>query len=550
MSAAETLLGAVILLPLLGALVTALVPKGAGTARRKASAAPDPRAWAGLTAAMGTAACSIALTWYVAAKETAVTLAIGGWDVPLGLRLLADGTGAMFVALTGIVGAAASVVAAVMPGATGSDGRAQPAFWPLWLGCWTGLNTVYLSGDIFNAYVGLELAGLTAVGLVALGGRAAWAAAFRYLVVTVVGSMLFLVAVGLIVSETGTLDFRMAAEHITAVVEGTGAMPVAVVVAVLLGTAGMALKFALAPLHGWLIPAHSSAPSVVSPLLSALVIKAPLLVLFRLWLWVADDSAALTIAAWILGAMGAAALLWGSVMALRQTRLKKLVAYSTVAQAGYWVIALPVIIHPEAAGDDLPGTGAEDTVLFWVLTGTMALIAAHGLAKAALFLVAGLLKERYGTDDLDDLAGAGRAHPALAMTAGLAAVTLAGLPPSLAFGGKWQLVTGAVMADQWWLLGTVVVSTLLSAGYLLRILAPIFRDTGDDGGTSDATSDAIANATAAVSTDGDSRVATAAVGPPIPVTAAGAALALAVLSVAAGFAVVHFDALLQVGGPS
>ncbi|MFD5867859.1 complex I subunit 5 family protein [Corynebacterium sp. NPDC060344] len=513
MNAGELLLGLVVFMPLLGALLTA----AAGTGHRNA------RGPIGIVAAGATAAASLALAIHVGVSGEAVQLSPGGWGEPLGLRWVADGLGVTFVALTGIVGAAASAVAVAMPGATGTGGKPNPAFWPLWMGCWAGLNTVHVSGDFFNIYVGLELAGLTAVGLVALGGRDAWPAAFRYLVVTVVGSMLFLLSVALIAAETGTLDFHRAAD----VIGAQEAMPAAITIAVLLGTAGMALKFALAPLHGWLIPAHSSAPSVVSPLLSALVIKAPVVVLLRLWTGIVDDSAAHAVASCLLGAMGVTALLWGSVMAIRQTRLKKLIAYSTVAQAGYWVLAMPIIGDPDVVEQGLTGPEADHTVLFWVLTGTVALIVAHGLAKAALFLVAGLLKEHYGTDDMGDLAGAGRAHPMLAMTAGLSAVTLAGMPPSLAFGGKWQVATGAVMERQWWILAAIVAATLLSVAYLLRILAPMLRDTGE-------------NRSAAARPTG----------PAIPAAATGAALVLAVAAVASGFVVVHFDALLQIGGPA
>ncbi|PMC62710.1 oxidoreductase [Corynebacterium xerosis] len=544
MNAGELLLGLVIFLPLLGALVTAVAPTtpirtpariadsehgayaGSAGGSRGTVAGVRRTDWRGLSGALialATAAASIALAAHVGAAGESAELAPGGWGAPLGVRWIADGLGVMFVALTGLVGLAASVVAVMLPGATGAGGRPAPAFWPLWLGCWTGLNTVHVSGDFFNIYVGLELAGLTAVGLVALGGRAAWAAAFRYLIVTVVGSMLFLLAVGLIASDTGTLDFRMAAD----IIGSHETMPPAITIAVLLGTAGMALKFALAPLHGWLIPAHSSAPSVVSPLLSALVIKAPVVVLLRLWTGIADESAAHAAASWILGAMGVTALLWGSIMAIRQTSLKKLIAYSTVAQAGYWVVAMPIIGDPDVVGQGLTGPDSDHTVLFWVLTGTVALIVAHGLAKAALFLVAGLLKEHYGTDDMDELSGAGREHPMLAMTAGLSAIALAGMPPSLAFGGKWQVATGAVMERQWWILAVVVVSTLLSVAYLLRILAPMLRDTGES-----------------------RRAAIRPTGPAIPPVVAGAALALAVAAVASGFIVVHFDALLQIGGPA
>src|SRR5699024_8934702 len=157
---------------------------------------------------------------------------------------------------------------------------------------------------------------------VALGRREAWQGALRYLFIAVLGSLLFLVGVGLVVSATGTLDIGQAA----AALEQDPQLAPALVFAMVLITVGLAMKVALLPMHAWLIPAHSAAPSAVSPLLSGLVIKAALFVLLRCWLWLAEHLEQLTLLAWVLGALGAAAVVVGSVAALRQEGLKRLVA--------------------------------------------------------------------------------------------------------------------------------------------------------------------------------------------------------------------------------
>ncbi|MGJ9372377.1 complex I subunit 5 family protein [Nesterenkonia sp. CF4.4] len=441
-------------------------------------------------------------------------LALGGFESPLGITLRADGLSALFLAMTAIVGAVVSCYAAARPAATGKrlvpaaagtrrDGpadapphadvhaRAEPSavwraghagFWPLWLGCWSGLNAVFLSGDLFNTYVGLELVGLTAVSLVALGGRDAWPAALRYLFIAVLGSLLFLIGVALIYSVTGTLDTIASGEVIAELAAGDDADIAAVVLALCLISLGLTLKVALVPLHRWLIPAHSSAPSAVSPLLSALVIKAALFVLLRAWLWVAGPLPELAFLAWVLAGMGAAAILLGSVMALRQSRLKPLIAYSTVAQVGYWFLLLPLLLDPEASAlEGQPGTTLEDgAVLAGALGGTVALALGHGLAKASLFLSAGHLKDLYGTDEIADLRGAGRAHPMLVLGMGLSAVGLIGLPLSLGFTGKWLLATSAVAAGHYWILVVLVAGTLFSAAYLLKAVAPLLVMSEDD----------------------------------------------------------------------
>ncbi|WP_120006474.1 complex I subunit 5 family protein [Nesterenkonia muleiensis] len=437
MTAAELSLGAVVLAPLLAAALAAALPH---TARRALG--------------VGIAALVLLLTGLLAVQTVAgevTELALGGYPAPLGIHLRADGLSVLFLGMTALVGAVVTVFAA-------ASRHTHQAFWTLWLGCWAGLNAVFVSGDLFNTYVGLELVGLTAVALVALGGRGSWAPALRYLFIAVLGSLLLLVGVGLIVSVTGTLDVVQAAE----VLAGRPDAAPAALLALTLITVGLCMKLALLPMHAWLVPAHASAPSAVSPLLSGLVIKAALFVLLRCWLWLTDSSGALSALAplaWGLGAFGAAAVLIGSVMALRQSALKPLAAYSTVAQVGYWFVAFPLLLEEDAA------EGA--------FIGIVALALGHGIAKAGLFLGAGYLKEAYGTDEIEQLRGAGRQHPYAVMGMSLGLVGLIGLPISLGFTGKWNIATAAVAAEHWWILVLLAAGTLLSAGYAVRALAPL-----------------------------------------------------------------------------
>ncbi|ROR72973.1 complex I subunit 5 family protein [Bogoriella caseilytica] len=542
MTLAQFTLGALPLGPLLAAAISVLL-------------APRARRVLGLMTAAGVLVLAGYLTVIVAGGE-AVALPLGGFLPPLGIVIRADGLSVLFLCLAALVGAAVTVYAAALPQTTGerlrtpaaSSGEApaprwqpgHPAFWPLWLGCWAGLNGVFVAGDLFNTYVALELVGLCAVALVALGGSRAWAPALRYLFVAVLGSLLFLIAVGLLVSVTGSLDFAQVAERLA---QSPETHPVALT-ALALATLGLAVKFALVPLHQWLVPAHAGAASAISPLLSALVIKAALFVLLRCWLWVVGpgvtdsvpDGAtsasldALGLMAWIPALMGAAAVVLGSVMALRQDRLKPLVAYSTVAQAGYWTLLFPVVLGPGAdLGDDgwAAGQLADQDVFAAALGGTVALAIGHGLAKGAMFLVAGTFKELYGTDEISRLRSVAREHPLLVMTAGLAAVGLAGLPISLGFTGKWELATAAVAAGHHWILAVLVIGTLLSAAYLLRMIAPLLVESVDE-----------------------ERIEPPARRlPSLPLAARVAPFTLGALTVATGFLGVWMARLLEVGAP-
>ncbi|NLS10820.1 oxidoreductase [Nesterenkonia sp. MY13] len=464
----EFSLGALVLLPLLAAAVVMLIGH---TARRVL----------GVVTAVVTAGFTVPVVATVADGD-APELVLGGFTAPLGITLRGDGLAAVFLAGTALIAVVLTVFAALVPAATGehltpSGWRpGHPGFWPLWLGCWAGLNGVYVSGDLFNLYVGLELVGLTAVALVALGGRKSWDPALRYLFIAVLGSLLFLTGVGLLAAVTGTLDIAQARAVLEEVED-----PTAGLLALSLMTVGLGMKIALVPMHRWLVPAHSAAPAVVSPILSGLVIKAGLVILLRVWLWAVPLVAEAIWLAWLLGALGAIAVLVGSVLALRQDRLKPLVAYSTIAQIGYWFLAFPLLVTEHDDAGAAPGA----------YSAIVALAVGHMVAKGGLFAAAGYLKLRFGTDEIARLRGAGAQYPALILAMGACAVGLIGLPVSLGFAGKWQLATAAVGAQQWWVVVVIAAGTLLAAGYLLRGIAPLLLqapqesdhqlpDTGDE----------------------------------------------------------------------
>ena len=312
-----------------------------------------------------------------------------------------------------------------------------------------------LSGDLFNLYVTLELLGLSAVALAALGGkRAAVQAALRYLLVGLLGSMMFLAGVSLVYAGYGTLDMAQLTHAVTA-------GPVAWT-ALALMTTGLLLKTALFPLHFWLPPAHASAPAPVSAVLSALVVKAAFYLVLRLWLDVFTDVVT-PAAANLLGALGAGAVLWGSWRALQAKRLKLLAAYSTVAQLGYLFLFFP-LLHA------LPPGAARA-----LATGGLVILAlTHGFAKAGLFLAIGIIQQRSGHDTIEELDGTAQRLPATTFAIALSGVALIGLPPSGAFLGKWQLLASAIATGQVVWLVVTAIGSLLAAAYIFRVLGHAF----------------------------------------------------------------------------
>ncbi|MGV0837996.1 complex I subunit 5 family protein [Mycolicibacterium thermoresistibile] len=458
---------------------------------------PRTATYVGLSGTGLTAAGSIVVAVAVA-LDGPLRLTLGGWTVPLGIALRADGFAAAMLVLTAVVGTVVAVFAA--PGATPSRW-----YWPLWLILLAGLNAVQVAGDLFNTYVALELVTVGAVALIALSGRDALRPALRYLFVAVLGSFGFLVAVALLYARTGTLDIAQAGVRMP---DDAPALVVLGLVAV-----SMAVKTALFPLHAWLPPAHAGAAAAVSPLMSALVIKASFTVLVRVWVELADTAGAQVLAVF-LGALGTAAVCWGGMLALRQTRLKHVVAYSTVAQVGYFFLLFP-LLTPAFAAD--AGTAAIDAARHaW--HGALILLLAHGVAKAAMFLTAGALMAGYRTDRLYALRGSGTRFPMLAFAFAAAAVSLAGLPPTFGFIGKWETLWAALGTGQWWWIAVLLFGGLLTVAYSARVLTVMLR--GDVGSES---------------------------APPIPASMRWTALVLAVLAVLLGLAALPILELLDVG---
>jgi formate hydrogenlyase subunit 3/multisubunit Na+/H+ antiporter MnhD subunit len=423
-------------LPLTGTLATLLLPRSA------------------TTVAIGTGmATTVAagLLLFGVAIQGALHYEIGGWSAGLGIALHADGMSALLLMMTALVALATSVYAS----AYFSTASERARFWPLWLLLWTALNALLLSGDLFNLYVTLELLGLSAVALASLGGKhAAIAAALRYLLVGLLGSMMFLAGVSLLYAGYGTLDLATLS-HVVA--PGPSAWT-----ALALMTTGLLLKTALFPLHFWLPPAHASAPAPVSAVLSALVVKAAFYLVLRLWLDV-FATVVTPAAANLLGLLGAGAVLWGSWRALQAERLKLLAAWSTVAQLGYLFLFFPLLLA-------LPTGPARELAA----GGLVMLALTHGFAKAGLFLAIGIIQQRCGHDTIRELDGTAQRLPATTFAIALAGVALIGLPPSGAFLGKWQLLAAAFATGQWLWLVVTAIGSLLAAAYIFRVLGHAF----------------------------------------------------------------------------
>lgn len=418
--------------PLLGAFVCFM--KGGGPAAAVAITVPAVTLAAAAVMAVGVG------------TQGAMQVPVGAWEAPLGIVWRIDGLAILFLGT--VSGVAAGVALYAHPELHHEGGKAMTDhFWPQMLLLLASLNALALSNDIFNLYVTLELMTLGAVAMVALAGEGvALVAALRYLLVAMFGSLSYLLGVGLLYGAFGTLDIDLLARAMRPGVTASAALA--------LMTAGLLAKGAFFPLHGWLPPAHGSAPAPASALLSSLVVKGAFYILLRLWLEVFQTGGPGAAAPQVIGVLGTGAVVWGSVLALRQIRLKLLLAYSTVAQLGYLLLGVPLA---------LGGAGSA-------VGGIVQLMMAHAFAKASMFLAAGTLILSLGHDRLADLGGTARHRPLTAFTLALGGLTLMGLPPSGGFIAKWLLLEASLRGGQWWWAFVVLAGSLLAAGYVFRVL--------------------------------------------------------------------------------
>ncbi|MGR2739696.1 complex I subunit 5 family protein [Billgrantia sp. Q4P2] len=367
---------------------------------------------------------------------------------PLALHWRVNGLTLMLLLLTHLIVLASALYAPTyLRGVVQAARSGQAAFWPLLGMLASSLSMIWVAADLLLLYIGLELMGLTAVGLLLLPGKAdALVAGLRYLLLALVGSLAFLLGVSLLLGAWGRLDLAGLAQ-----VAEAGAL---LWVAMALLSAGLLLKAAAFPLHAWLAPVHASAWIPISALHAGLVIKASFFIALQLWLVLVPAAST---AAALIGVMAGGAVIWGGVMAWRAAKLKDVVAWSTVSQLGYLLLAFPLLV------------GSDPAVAALAWDGTWLQLAAHALAKAAMFLAAGNLVLATGESRVEGLAGASRRFPLALLSFGIASISLIGLPPSMGFTAKWLLLHAALAGGHWTWLAVLAIGTLLSAAYVFRV---------------------------------------------------------------------------------
>lgn len=328
------------------------------------------------------------------------------------------------------------------------------------------LMALVFTNDIFTAYVFIEINTLASCALVMTRYRSGktLAATAQYLIMSLLGSGLFLIGVTLLYDITGHLLMEDIAREVTALAAaGMYGLPLTVVIA--LFAVSLALKSALFPFHKWLPDAHGSATATSSAVLSGLVLKAYIILLIKIFYRVVGSGVpAVAAAKDILFVLGALAMVFGSLCALREPDMKRMLAYSSVAQVGYIFLGIGL-------GTALGMAAACIQIL------------AHAFTKPMLFCsAAGLMDVSGGSRRLREMKGAGLRAPLSGAVFVLGALSMIGIPLTAGFVNKLNLMIAVFDAADWKLIaGTIVViiSTVLNALYYLPAVGALFSGRGD-----------------------------------------------------------------------
>lgn len=378
---------------------------------------------------------------------------VGNWDV-IGIEFRVDALNAMILLLVTGMGFLASIFAWTTIAAEVQKQKIS-LFLSAFLLCFAGLCGVTATGDAFNLFVFLEISSLSTYALVAMGAsrdRRALTSAFDYLIMGTLGASFYIIGVGFLYAATGTLNMDELAAQLPAL---SGNRSVQVGFAFII--VGLGLKAAMWPLHQWLPNAYAYSPSFVTMFLAATATKVALYAMIR-WLFTIfnpDYAFEQAIFTFILAPLGIAAMVICSFQAVFQTDVRRMLAYSSVAQVGYIILGISIATTA--------GVAAGLLHLF-----------NHALMKGALFMaIAGICINYKGTT-IRDFAGLGRSAPFTMAAFAIAGLSLIGVPLTAGFISKLQLGYALFEHGWWWAVLLVVFSSFLAVLYVGRILQSIF----------------------------------------------------------------------------
>ncbi len=377
---------------------------------------------------------------------------LGGWEPPWGIEYAIDYLNGFVLVIVSFIVFIVSLYARKSV-ETEIDENKTTAFYSIYMLFSAGLMGIITTGDIFNLYVFIEIASLAGYALIASGRkRDALMASYNYLILGTIAATFILLGIGYLYMVTGTLNMADLREKLPALYNSK-----VVLTAFAFFTVGLSLKLALFPLHIWLPNAYTHAPSVVSAVMAATATKVGAYAMLRIMFTVFKVEFDLEVVpvTKILLVLSSIAIIAGSVLAIAQTNIKKMLAYSSVGQIGYIVLGAALVNHT-------------------AMTGSLLHILNHALMKGTLFLVVGAVVYKTGIDDISGLRGMGRKMPFSMAAFTIGGLSMIGIPFTVGFVSKWYIAIGALKADMWFIVPVILLSSLLTTVYFWRIIESIY----------------------------------------------------------------------------
>ena len=395
----------------------------------------------------------------------AIHYELGGWTAPYGIEYVVDAANAWVVVIVALIGALVTPYARKSVEQEITEDRI-PLFYAAFILCLTGLLGIAVTGDVFNVFVFLEISSLSAYALIALGNdRRALTASFQYLIMGSVGATFIVIGIGLMYVMTGTLNMADLADRLPEVASSR-TIPVAFTFL----TVGITLKLALFPLHLWLPNAYTYAPSAVTAFIASTATKVAVYLLLRFFFTIFGTTFSFDVMQLdrILMPLALIAIVTMSLVAIYQENVKRLLAYSSVAQIGYMVL------------------GISFASVLGLTAGILHLFN-HALMKGALFMSMGCIMYRVGSVRLEQMNGLGRAMPWTMAAFVVGGLSLIGVPLTVGFVSKWYLVQAALEQGMWPVAGVVLLGSLLALMYVWKVVeVAYFREVDPELGISEA----------------------------------------------------------------
>ena len=380
---------------------------------------------------------------------------LGGWAPPWGIEYVMDALNAyvlivlLFLALVCAVYSKRNIEHELP--------QKRVSFYTIYQLLITGLCGITVTGDIFNMYVFIEIACLTAYALIASRGKIALRASFTYLVLGSIGACFFLLGIGFLYSVTGSLNMHDLSLLLPPLY-GNRVVKAAFVFFIV----GLSIKMALFPLHTWLPDAHAFAPSEISAMLSGIIIEVSTYAFIRVAFSVFTvDFIKLLPIFEILSWIAAIAIIIGSILAITQSNLKRMLAYSSVANMGNIMLAVGL----STSATHYPWNGLTPAAMH---------ILNHALMKGCLFLVAGAFIYKANLWEIKDFQGVGRRMPYTSAAFVIAALSMIGVPPSVGFVSKLYIILASLEAKQFVFVAVLLLSSLLNLVYFWRVIETMY----------------------------------------------------------------------------